>query len=466
MSVPLFTGPVPNRLSSPATFSADTDSYHAELAGVIAGMNLTATAMNLNSTTDTSVSSVAIGTGSKSFTVSSSKSFQAGMWLILASTAAPTVNYLVAQIDSYNTGTGALVVVVPSNGAIGSGTIASWVISQTSQPSSAISGAMQPVTSAASLAAGRTAFGVPTAGILSASGITGAAVGLQSIDYSLAANAMTLKLNPTVLDFRSTTLSSGAITSVVLASQISTVISSGSTAGATSGVQSEIVLLAINTAGTIELAWTNRAGGLRLDGQNLITTVAEGGAGAADSISTIYSTTARTGVAYRVVGFIRSTQTTAGTWAQTPTLVQGAGPADPVSKPKFSAYLSANQSIANTTFVKLQFNTEEFDTHGFYDSSTNYRFQPTEAGFYHITSAANFSTTSASVTLIYKNGVRFKDGSYASSATGGTTSVSSALVFLNGTGDYVEIFAYQGSGAAVNVLGEQAYTYFQAHEVV
>ena len=159
MTVPLFTGPVPNRLSSPSTFSADTDSYHAELAGVIDGMNSTAAAMNLNSTTDTSITSVAIGTGTKTFTVSTGKSYQVGMWLAIANTVAPATNSMVGQVTSYTTGTGVLIVSVPSYGALGSGTYTAWTITLTAQPSAAISGAMQPVTSAATLAASRTAYG-------------------------------------------------------------------------------------------------------------------------------------------------------------------------------------------------------------------------------------------------------------------------------------------------------------------
>lgn len=148
---------------------------------------------------------------------------------------------------------------------------------------------------------------------------------IQPVDYSLSGNALTLKLDPTTLDFRSTTLTSGTPTTISNASQITTTISSGSTGGTTSAVQSDIILLAINNAGTMELAWVNASGGVDLSETGLISTTAEGGAGGADSASTIYSTTARTNVAYRVVGFFRSTQTTAGTWAQTPSLMQGAG---------------------------------------------------------------------------------------------------------------------------------------------
>jgi hypothetical protein len=39
----------------------------------------------------------------------------------------------------------------------------------------------------------------------------------------------------------------------------------------------------------------------------------------------VYSTTARTSVAYRVIGYIESTQATAGTWATAPSTIQGYG---------------------------------------------------------------------------------------------------------------------------------------------
>jgi len=81
----------------------------------------------------------------------------------------------------------------------------------------------------------------------------------------------------------------------------------------------------MNNAGTIELAAVNISGGTQLDETNLISTTAEGGAGAADSASVVYSTTARTSLAYRVIGYIESTQATAGTWATAPSTIQGYG---------------------------------------------------------------------------------------------------------------------------------------------
>jgi len=149
--------------------------------------------------------------------------------------------------------------------------------------------------------------------------------GIQPITATVAGNALTVTLNPTTLDFRASTLVSGAVVSRLISSAISVVVSSGSTLGTTSAVQSRIVVLALDNAGTVELAVVNITGGNDLSETGLISTTAEGGAGGADSASTIYSTSARSSVAYRVVGYVESTQATAGTWATAPSTIQGYG---------------------------------------------------------------------------------------------------------------------------------------------
>jgi len=154
--------------------------------------------------------------------------------------------------------------------------------------------------------------------------LTSNIVQIQPISASVAANALTITASALNLDFRSTTLGSGTVTKVI-GTPANLVISSGSTLGTVNATQSRIVVIALNNAGTIELAAVNISGGNQLDETNLITTTAEGGAGAADSASTIYSTTARTSVAYRVIGYIESTQATAGTWATSPSTIQGYG---------------------------------------------------------------------------------------------------------------------------------------------
>ncbi len=156
------------------------------------------------------------------------------------------------------------------------------------------------------------------------------------LDHSLSANALICRLktqagtdpsasDPVLVAFRSSTATNGGYVIRVITSALSITISSGSTLGTTSAQFSSVAVRLIDNAGTVEMAVDNLVGGNNLDESTLITTTAEGGAGAADSATTIYSTTARTNVAWRLLGLIESTQTTAGTWAQTPSAVKTVG---------------------------------------------------------------------------------------------------------------------------------------------
>lgn len=143
------------------------------------------------------------------------------------------------------------------------------------------------------------------------------------VGATVGANALAATLNPCKLDFRSATLSTGTPNNRTVPSAISLVIPSGATLGTVSGQAARLVLLAIDNAGTVEMAVVNLAGGLNLDETTLISTTTI--SAAATSASVIYSTTARTSVPFRVVGFIDITEAAAGTWATAPTTVQGVG---------------------------------------------------------------------------------------------------------------------------------------------
>lgn len=143
-----------------------------------------------------------------------------------------------------------------------------------------------------------------------------------------------------------------------------------------------------------------------------------------------------------------------------------------VGGPAFSAYATNTQSLSSLTFVKIQFNTEEFDTASCYDNSTNYRFTPNVAGYYQVNVVSAIGNTGSTVAntqlicAIFKNGSAFK--------VGGTTLLNntydmvasvSALVFLNGTTDYVEGYLRQISGGSLNTATGQSGSYFQASMV-
>lgn len=118
--------PAALRSDTPEEFITKENAWRVAMPTLVAQINAAILAMNLNATSDTSASSVLIGTGAKAFTISAGKSFLGGMWLIIADTAAPSTNWMFGQVTSY-AGT-ALAMNITAVG--GSGTKAAWTISQ------------------------------------------------------------------------------------------------------------------------------------------------------------------------------------------------------------------------------------------------------------------------------------------------------------------------------------------------
>lgn len=132
--------------------------------------------------------------------------------------------------------------------------------------------------------------------------------------------------------------------------------------------------------------------------------------------------------------------------------------------PTFSAYANTPQSVPTSTHTKMAFQVKEFDTNNNYDNTTNYRFTPTVAGYYQISSCIYFgSDSTGAVTIrIYKNGSAFKNGNIFASSNAGTAATASALIYFNGSTDYAEIYAYQNTGSSQSNVGSQNTDYFQA----
>ena len=114
-------------VTSVAGIASDVTTVAANIVDVQnAEENAAAAAASAAKLTGTSTSSVAIGTGSKSFTTQASKFFDVGNWLMITDDAAPSTNWMHGQVTDYNSGTGALTVLVSSTG--GSGTKTAWTI--------------------------------------------------------------------------------------------------------------------------------------------------------------------------------------------------------------------------------------------------------------------------------------------------------------------------------------------------
>jgi hypothetical protein len=142
-------------------------------------------------------------------------------------------------------------------------------------------------------------------------------------------------------------------------------------------------------------------------------------------------------------------------------MVSGNMPAFSVSR------TGSNQTITANTFTKVQLNTEEFDTNNCFDSTTNYRFTPTVAGYYQINGAINSESSSGTITrciaTVYKNGSEFKRGS-DNNVSATFISVVNSLIYFNGTTDYVELYAFISATTAV-IAGSATLTYFNGSMV-
>ncbi len=121
--------------------------------------------------------------------------------------------------------------------------------------------------------------------------------------------------------------------------------------------------------------------------------------------------------------------------------------------PSFGAYLNANQSIANSTNTKINFNSEYWDSDGKFDTSTN-RFTPGIAGKYFFNSSLRYDNgASYEVSLIiYKNGSEYIKVRFKQNASVSTIQVTGILDL--DTDDYVEIYGRQAQGGSVDVNGD------------
>jgi hypothetical protein len=81
------------------------------------------------------------------------------------------------------------------------------------------------------------------------------------------------------------------------------------------------------------------------------------------------------------------------------------------SYPIFSAYLNQASSASSNTWTKIPFNATEIDTSSAFNTTTS-RFQPTMAGYYHVTVAAYMNGTAAGgstyYVALYKNSTAVK----------------------------------------------------------
>jgi hypothetical protein len=125
MAITEFSGTPPSLNQSQPDFDTNNQAFVNYVTGLAPELNEFAAALNTFATTSTSSTSLAVSVGSKSLTVEAGKSYFPGQSLTIARTS-DTDNRMFAVVDSYNSGTGALV--VTSQAFEGSGTFTDWTI--------------------------------------------------------------------------------------------------------------------------------------------------------------------------------------------------------------------------------------------------------------------------------------------------------------------------------------------------
>ena len=130
-----------------------------------------------------------------------------------------------------------------------------------------------------------------------------------------------------------------------------------------------------------------------------------------------------------------------------------------VSNPyKFRARRNAAFTPGSSgSFVLMPFDTEDYDTNNNFDVTTNIgRYTAPVAGFYQVNARLSGNGTSQILLAVYKNGSVYQRGSHF--AGSGVVGVNYSDVIQLAASDYIEIYIFMGTAAAIEVsAGSQAY---------
>ena len=146
--------------------------------------------------------------------------------------------------------------------------------------------------------------------------------------------------------------------------------------------------------------------------------------------------------------------------------------------PSFMAYLSADQTLSDNTYTKVQFNSEVFDSDNAYDNSSNYRFTAPSAGKYFVTFQILAYDSSANLlgsrVALYKNGSEAVDT--ITELDAGIShrfynhSQNISVVMTLSAGDYLEVYGRGNTtDSGTFVLDGHStsyYNYFSAYKLI
>lgn len=141
-----------------------------------------------------------------------------------------------------------------------------------------------------------------------------------------------------------------------------------------------------------------------------------------------------------------------------------------IAEPRVSVTMTGSQSISDSTLTAAAWNSESYDSDGMHDNATNnsrLTIVAGEAGIYVFGVVVLWASDSVGYRELelYKNGVFFNLRQTVDPTTGQATSHSIVFPPLDvAVADYFEIFAWQSSGGALNLIGSLG-AHFWAYKI-
>jgi len=129
--------------------------------------------------------------------------------------------------------------------------------------------------------------------------------------------------------------------------------------------------------------------------------------------------------------------------------------------PSFFVTLSGDQSISASTWTKITFDTETWDTDSAF-ASNKFTVPSGESGKYYIAAKiaiADMDDNELSIIGIYKNGSLISTTQFEARSPGTNKAmfhVVNTILDLSAS-DYLEVYGYQTDGGANNVLSSRSY---------
>jgi hypothetical protein len=180
-----------------------------------------------------------------------------------------------------------------------------------------------------------------------------------SITASVSSNALTIALkdasgsdpsggSPCTIAFRNATSATGTYSDVATSTATSVVVSNGSSLGCWLTAACPLYIYAINNAGTVVLGVISET---ELDEGSVQTSTAEGGAGGADTKGALYSTSAQSNKAVRLLGRMIVTPTGSFAWTNAPTEISNVPFDNTHFSTKWTSFTETGSWSSHTTYT-------------------------------------------------------------------------------------------------------------------